>query len=107
MKGSSPHRDSDNLVPGSLWANGAWEALPIGTWVEIQNGRDSFSGNRGTISYGPYGSGNQYDPTHHNTEQHLPPMYNILVTKPYQKAVEVNFFAHNLRKLSLKESNTG
>lgn len=96
---------ADRIIPNesnSLWVNGAWEPLPLGTWVEIQNGKGGFSGNRGTIVHGPYGPRDHYDPKDHTKD--FPPMYNILVTKPYDRAVDVNFMAHKLRKLSPEET---
>lgn len=92
----------------SLYVNGVWERLPKGIWVEIENGLGDFAGARGTITHGPYGYGPRGDGINsdrieslRSTDRNFPPMYNILVTKPHrEKAIEVNFEAHKLRKLT-------
>lgn len=85
----------------SLWINERWELLPKGTWVEILNGKGMFTAARGKISYGPYDyNGLTTDAKDFN----FPPMYNILVSSPYQPGpVDVNFLADHLRKLTPSE----
>jgi hypothetical protein len=82
----------------SLFVDGLWQDVPKGTWVEIQNGKGDFTGARGTITLGPYGQ------EYRTPNVNFPPIYNILVTKPYRElATEVNFEAHKLRVLNSYE----